>query len=227
MSESDGFVDVGCNVGFFSLASCILRPTSNVLAIDGNPECAAVTAANLVRNGFGERARAISAFVSDSQGDVKFQAVGTGAAGSAVAGLSPTAEWLGETITVRTQTLDTIIERTGISPDLIKVDVEGAEREVLSGATRTVEEHHPRFMVEMHSGGALTMEKNVADVLAWCENHGYDAWYLKDAERLTSPAPVAQRGRCHLLLQRTGEPYPSVLEGIEQGAPIDSALKRP
>lgn len=226
LSESDGFVDVGCNVGFFSLAACVLRPTAQVLAIDGNPECAAVTAANLVRNGFGDRTRALSAFVSDSEASVQFHAVGLGAAGSGVAGLSHTAEWLGEAITVRSETLDSIVERTRFVPDLVKVDVEGAEREVLAGAGSVVEEHSPRFMVEMHSGGDLTMEQNTTDVLAWCARHGYDAWYLKAAERLSGPEQVAGHGRCHLLLQRRGEAYPPILEGIAQGATIESVLTR-
>jgi len=226
LSESDGFVDVGCNVGFFSLAACVLSPTAKVLAIDGNPECAAVTAANLVRNGFGDRTRTVSAFVSDSEATVQFHAVGLGSAGSGVAGLSHTAEWLDEAITVRSETLDSIVDRTRFVPELVKIDVEGAEREVLAGAVRTVEEHHPRFMVEMHSGGNLTMEQNTTDVLAWCERHGYDAWYLKAAERLTGPEQVADRGRCHLLLQRGGDDYPPVLEGISQGASIESVLER-
>lgn len=226
LAESDGFVDIGCNVGFFSLASCVLRPTSAVLAIDANPECAAVTAANLVRNGFGERSRAVSMFVSASEGTVEFATVGLGAAGSAIEGLSPTAEAVGSSVSVRSDTLDAIIDQTGFVPDLVKIDVEGAERDVLAGATRTVAEHHPRFMVEMHSGGDLTMEKNTADVLAWCAEQGYDAWYLASGELLTSADPVVQRGRCHLLLQRSGEPFPEIIGGIPQGAPIDTALDR-
>lgn len=226
LSEADGFVDVGCNVGFFSIASCILRPTATVLAIDGNPDCAAVTAANLVRNGFGDRSRAVSAFVSDSERSVEFHAVGLGAAGSGVAGLSSTAEAIGSSMVVQAETLDAIVERTSFVPDLVKVDVEGAEREVLGGATRTVVEHRPRLMVEMHSGGDLTMERNAADVLAWCELHGYDAWYLSAGERLDDAGTIAHRGRCHLLLQPSNDPFPKIIKGVPQSAPIETVLER-
>lgn len=226
ISECERFLDIGCNVGFFSLACCVLRPEAEVLAVDGNPECAAVTAANLVRNGFGDRARAVAAFVSDAPGEVEFYAVGLGAAGSAISGLSPTAETLDAVHVVRADTLDAIVDRTGFAPDLIKVDVEGAERAVLAGATRTATEHHPRFMVEMHSGGDLTMAENATDTLGWCRDHGYDAWYLKTGEKLETPGTVAHRGRCHLLLQPSGSAFPSILEGIPQGAPIESVLER-
>lgn len=226
LSEADGFVDIGCNVGFFSLASCVLRPGAKVLAVDGNPDCAAVTAANLVRNGFGDRSQVVSAFVSDAESEVEFHVVGLGAAGSGVAGLSTTAEAAGRSMTVRAQTLDSIVDRTAFVPDLVKIDVEGAEREVLAGANATVARHRPRFLVEMHSSSDLTMERNTTDVLTWCEQRGYSAWYLKDGTRLKDAGTVAHRGRCHLLLQPSEDPMPSIIDGIPQGAPIEMVMDR-
>ena len=35
--------------------------------------------------------------------------------------------------------------------DLVKIDVEGAEREVLEGAEETLKKHHPMVYVEVHS----------------------------------------------------------------------------
>lgn len=226
ISESSGFVDVGCNIGYFALASCVLRPEAQVLAIDANPECAAVTAANLVRNGFGTRSRVVSAFVSDKEASVRFNTVGLGAAGSGVEGLARTAEQIDAATTVRSFTLSSILESTGFVTDLVKVDVEGAEREVLAGASDAVARWKPRFMVEMHSGENLPMRTNAADVLAWCDQHDYDAWYLATGERLADPGPLEHRGRCHLLLQERGAPFPSIIEGIPQSAAVDLVLNR-
>jgi len=226
ISEADGFIDLGCNVGFFSLACCVLRPESRVLAVDANPDCAAATAANLVRNGFGERSQAVSTFVSDERSEVRFNTVGLGAAGSGVEGLSHTAEEFGVATVAQADTLDAIVARTGFVADLIKVDVEGAEREVLAGAVQTVLASSPRLLVEMHSGGSLTMEGNVKDILTWCDANDYAAWYLAEGERLTDPARVAHRGRCHLLLQPKDHPIPPIIEGIPQSAPISSVLER-
>ncbi len=226
LAGATGFIDVGSNVGFFALASCLLRPDAQVLAIDANPDCAAVTAANLVRNGFGARSRVVSAFVSDAIKDVHFQSVGLGAAGSGVDGLAESAIAVDASMIVRSDTLDAIVAQTAFVADLVKIDVEGAERAVLRGATRTVAEQAPTILVEMHSGASLAMTQNAADVLAWCDEVGYRAWYLTTGEPLEAPAAVAHRGRCHLLLQPRNLPYPAILRGVPESAPIDLILDR-
>jgi FkbM family methyltransferase len=48
--------------------------------------------------------------------------------------------------------LDTLLaEGKFPAPDLIKIDVEGAELEVLEGAAETLKKHHPRLFVEAHT----------------------------------------------------------------------------
>jgi FkbM family methyltransferase len=52
-----------------------------------------------------------------------------------------------ETITVATETLDSSLP-AGYVPALIKIDVEGAEGQVLEGAMRTIKEHAPTVVFE-------------------------------------------------------------------------------
>ena len=51
-------------------------------------------------------------------------------------------------VTVR---LDDWVDQNNISPNLLKIDVEGAETEVLEGAERTIRTSHPRIILETHS----------------------------------------------------------------------------
>jgi FkbM family methyltransferase len=44
-----------------------------------------------------------------------------------------------------------IAARHGRPPDLLKIDVEGGELDVLHGASRTLDEYHPRLIVATHS----------------------------------------------------------------------------
>jgi len=52
--------------------------------------------------------------------------------------------------------------------DFIKVDVEGAELEVIRGATRPIEKDRPRILVECHE------RENAAWIDTWLDRIGYN-----------------------------------------------------
>lgn len=52
---------------------------------------------------------------------------------------------------VEAKTLDTFVSENDIFPDILKVDIEGAEYEFLLGAVETIRKVHPVFYIELHS----------------------------------------------------------------------------
>ena len=55
-------------------------------------------------------------------------------------------------IIVQTRSLDSLLRAGTISsPDVIKIDVEGAEEAVLNGARHILEMHKPSLFIEAHS----------------------------------------------------------------------------
>jgi len=72
---------------------------------------------------------------------------------SLTAGLPGTPLMKGRDITtlpMQTVTLDTYCAETGARPDLVKIDVEGAEMLVLQGARKLLSESHPGLIVAVH-----------------------------------------------------------------------------
>jgi len=112
--------------------------------------------------------------------------------------------------------LDGICRRHDLRPDLVKVDVEGAEHDALAGAAWLAEVIRPIFQVELHTFN-LEMEEAASRVIEWCRQWEYEPWYLKRHERLTDPAQLSERRRCHVLLLPAGAPYPEELRPISQG----------
>lgn len=53
-------------------------------------------------------------------------------------------------ISVQTITLDTLCSEIGVKPDLVKIDVEGAELLVLRGAARLLREFSPMIILAVH-----------------------------------------------------------------------------
>jgi FkbM family methyltransferase len=61
-------------------------------------------------------------------------------------------------------TLDELVRANDLHPSFIKIDVEGAEYEVLLGAEKTLREFHPTLMTELHPdwlGKNVSVEKIV------------------------------------------------------------------
>lgn len=52
---------------------------------------------------------------------------------------------------VRITTLDTFVAAKGIDPDVIKIDIEGAEGDALKGAEKLIDRKKPVFIIELHS----------------------------------------------------------------------------
>lgn len=224
--DSCVFFDLGCNVGEFSLLAALSRADRVVVCWDANPAALAQCAENLFLNGISHRARFILGFASSQDDETKdFYTFGTDQAGSRYSGHARTASSRGCVSRVATRTIDRIVSELKLTPDLVKIDVEGAESETLEGALALAKlPSPPRFLVEMHAPPELPMVENCVRVLAWCDKTGYAAYYLKEHKRLFSPDAVAHRGRCHLLLLPRQVEYPAYLKEISQNSPIEKGL---
>lgn len=98
-------------------------------------------------------------------------------------------------------TIDALVERTGIVPDLIKIDVEGYEIDVLRGAARTLL-HHPALQVEVHPHHIRQFGHRLEDLWALVDLSAYRIWFqARDADVPVEVArPVTIRHRAHVYL---------------------------
>ncbi|MEO5364946.1 MAG: FkbM family methyltransferase [Magnetococcus sp. WYHC-3] len=94
------------------------------------------------------------------------------------------------TLDVTVRTLDDLLQTGEIeAPGLIKVDVEGAEVEVLRGATTLIREHRPHWIIEAHE---LVLGQECSRIL---EQAGYWVRVIETGRPLDPAAPWHV---CHL-----------------------------
>ena len=158
LRPGDTFFDVGANAGFFALAAArLVGPSGCVVALDPDPANAASVRAQAELNDMAHlHVEAVAA--ADHEGDMTFVLE---SAGDSMGRLSPTGEGK-ETLTVRATTLDHVANAHG-TPDVVKVDVEGAEGLVLTGAASLVASRTARWILELHGPAC---ERDVKDALA-------------------------------------------------------------
>ena len=156
-SRANVIYDVGANIGQTAVLA-MLAGAEQLVLIDPNPRALTLAAGNLINNGWIHRIRVFCVFIGDRDDDeVTFWTVGSGAARSIYPGHARTASRKGKTFKVPTMILDTVYLRTELQPDLVKIDVKGAETMVIAGAVNLVSNASPKILVEMHHQPELTM----------------------------------------------------------------------
>ena len=137
-------VDVGAHIGYYTLLSARLVGNSgSVCAFEPCPATHHLLLENIDRNGF-NNVRCMPLAVSDRDGEVHLfvSAVNTGAH-SIYGGAAGTSN----SVTVQCTTLDSFFSEEGWPPvDLVKVDVEGAEKAVFDGM-RELSQRNPGLRV--------------------------------------------------------------------------------
>jgi hypothetical protein len=77
-------------------------------------------------------------------------------------------------VTVDVDTLDDLCAREAISRlDFIKIDVEGAELQVLEGGVRAIGTHRPVMLMEIEARHAARYRCSPDDITAWLFSRGY------------------------------------------------------
>lgn len=165
LKPGDVFYDIGANAGFFALlGSKCVGPEGHVFAIEPLPENIGTIRAQLAANHVGN-CTIVEAAVSDREGTVAFS-VGSNTSTAHMCGAQSQKNEPGM-LGVRCITLDGL-SRTIAAPDLIKMDIEGAELLALQGAPELLcNDKSPKVLVEFHD------ESLKRDGCALLQAHGY------------------------------------------------------
>lgn len=142
------FLDVGANIGWFTLMLATHRPAARVWAFEPLPATAGRLAENVRRAGR-DNVRVVPAAAGRAAGEAAFTPTADDAFTHRSTGDGPS-------VACSVTTVDEEWERAGRPRvDAVKVDVEGAEPDVLRGAERVLRRDHPVLLAETPDAAAL------------------------------------------------------------------------
>ncbi len=171
------FVDVGANMGYFSLLWTCLNPSNRAIAFEASPRNISLFRNNVERNHLGDRITIIPKAAGDRSGTAQFEI-----------GPSDQTGWGGmsldsqDTISVPMTRLDDEIAEEKI--DILKIDTEGADTLVILGCERLLRDRriqHIYFEQNMPRMKQLGIEPGTAQKFLETNNYrcrslGGDAW---------------------------------------------------
>jgi FkbM family methyltransferase len=161
-------LDVGANIGLYSLGLSALVPQGKVYAFEPSPSTFAHLQSNLEVNG-ASNVSAYNLAASDSTGTVlfhDFSYFSAGAFSSDVGSLLSSESYGSQAYEAATVTLDEFVADQQLDRvDFVKVDVEGAELLVLAGAEKTLATYRPLVVLEFNTFG-FTIHQSVLPQVA-------------------------------------------------------------
>lgn len=169
--SGDTFLDIGANIGKYSIK--LSTRFNNVYAFEPTPETHQMLKHNIEENKITNIHRhEIAAWNTDTT--ITFHLKNNPGGNSA----NMTENSIG-TLTVKAEKLDNYIDLFG-KVDLVKIDVEGAECEVLEGMTHIIKKSNPIIIVEV-------LEKNRFNVYQFMGQHNYDLIKTQNRNHLFHP----------------------------------------
>ena len=174
------FYDIGAHIGVYSFyLSRLLGKNGAVHAFEPNP--ANIERMTQIRdaNNDMDNMHIHQIALSDQKGEIEFMTNNNIESGRSSGGFISDADTIWNKavykhkgfVNTKSKTiqLDAIENELGIKrkPDIMKIDVEGAEYQVLKGAQETIEKYKPIIIMEVHS------IKSMHDVIGFLNSHSY------------------------------------------------------
>lgn len=176
LSPDRDVIDVGANIGFFSVLAAKRLTTGRVLAAEPTMAAFSRLSQNVAINDVAAKVILYNGLVSNEEslstlnivpGREEYSSMGA-IVHPSVAGQTV------QTETVQAKTLDNLVAENGLRPALIKVDVEGAEAMVFDGAQQTLREFRPIVLSEFSRPLLAKNGSSPEAIVALFDRCGYD-----------------------------------------------------
>lgn len=169
-SQAAVILDVGANMGLYSLLGASKNPSARVYALEPEPHNLEAIRRNLRANRL-DNVTPLPLGLGDRQDTVilRLEGLSENAAGTGHHVVNQ-----GEGLPILVADLDSLIAAGLVQPpDLIKMDIEGYEFKALKGMRRLLLEHHPDLLIEVHPAILPKHGESVEEMEAFLAALGY------------------------------------------------------
>ncbi|TWT92804.1 FkbM family methyltransferase [Stieleria varia] len=188
---TDGvFLDVGANVGEFTVAMAIDKPQAKILAIEPNPIVRTNLEANITANHL-TNVSVLPIALGDQEGTETLYQCND----SLLTSFVPISSDHAATAEAEVCMLDNLVRSMSLDRlDVVKIDVEGFELKVLSGAKQSLARFRPSIIIEINTITSTAAGFDVSDVYELLRSQGYRffAWRNRRWQNVENNLPTQE-----------------------------------
>ena len=166
MTSADLFVDIGANVGVYTILACAVKGARGI-CFEPVPATYGRLLENLRLNALVERVEALNRGVADTEGELLFTS-DENTMNHVVSETGP------NTIRVRVSPLDAVLQER--RPAVLKIDVEGFETQVLAGAAATLSHTSLHSVIMELNGSGVRYGFDEARIIETMAGFGFTAY---------------------------------------------------
>lgn len=147
LKKGGTFIDIGAHIGYYSLiAGEIVGESGIVISFEPHPDNYKKLIENIHLNSY-EHIVAEKTAIFEKEVKIPLYLGWDTSTHTLIEANAPPSK---KYIKIRTITLDKYCKKNHLEPDIVKIDVEGAEQNVLNSMKQTIKKHHPIIICEIH-----------------------------------------------------------------------------
>jgi FkbM family methyltransferase len=175
ISPDRDIVDVGANIGLYTVLFASLAPTRRILAIEPTKGALVRLRRNLLINDIAARVDVFEGVVSEQAGELRLSVVLGREEYSTLGAMEHPSLGKAEVVTVSTtaSTVDLLVKQRKLEPGFIKIDVEGMEHLVIRGMTEVLPKYRPIVLAELCDPLLRRNGSSAREVVSMMEALGY------------------------------------------------------
>lgn len=178
ISPGDSVIDIGANMGWYSINIAKTYPSSKIYAFEPIPKTYEFLENNIRLNHV-QNIAAHHFGLSNERKDLVFYFYPEGSGNASSANLSERSD--AELVTCHVERLDDFVKTNNLNVDFIKCDVEGAELFAFLGAKETLQRDKPIVFTEMLRKWAAKFKYHPNEIIALFASLGYRCFYADGA----------------------------------------------
>lgn len=179
LDEDKDIIDVGANIGFFTVLFAKNINNRRVLSIEPTKKALSRLHKNIELNKVKNIVTVFEGVASNKSDDIEIKTIAGKEEYSSIGKMNHPSvaneQWTTEK--VKSTTLNELVYQNSLTPGFIKIDVEGAEHLVFDGAIQVLKDYRPIILSELND---FLLKKNgssakeVIDLIISCEYDVYD-----------------------------------------------------